>query len=171
MLQARAMSASPLRSQSGKKTLRKPAAARTSRPAAEAAEVCFSLMEMQRRHFADAAEALGFSPPQAVLLWHVSRLQPCSMGALSSSLHCDPSNITGLVDKLERRGLLSRQPSEEDRRVKRLTLTAEGRQAARRLLLRLRRPAGWMLALSPEDQVLLRDLLRRAVANLAGTER
>ena len=40
------------------------------------------------------------------------------MGRLADTLSCDASNVTGLVDRLESRGLVRRQPSPDDRRVK-----------------------------------------------------
>ena len=54
------------------------------------------------------------------------------MGELASALSCDASNVTGLVDRLESRGLLQRSPSAEDRRVKVLSLTPLGAQNAGR---------------------------------------
>src|SRR5262249_19248186 len=56
------------------------------------------------------------------------------MGQLASTLACDKSNVTGLVDRLESRGLVSRRPSVEDRRVKVLVLPP-GRARIRPLLL------------------------------------
>ena len=48
------------------------------------------------------------------------------MSRLADTLSCDASNVTGLVDRLESRGLVRRQPSAEDRRVKVLQLTPAG---------------------------------------------
>ena len=48
------------------------------------------------------------------------------MGRLAETLSCDASNVTGLVDRLESRGLVRRAPSAEDRRVKVLQLTPTG---------------------------------------------
>ncbi len=50
------------------------------------------------------------------------------MRSLASSLHCDASNITGLVDKLEARGLAERRAGAGDRRVKLVALTGHGEQ-------------------------------------------
>jgi DNA-binding MarR family transcriptional regulator len=48
------------------------------------------------------------------------------MGELADVLSCDASNVTGIVDRLESRGLVERQVVPDDRRVKRLVLTDEG---------------------------------------------
>ena len=48
------------------------------------------------------------------------------MSRLAETLSCDASNVTGLIDRLESRGLVRRQPSPADRRVKVLQLTPAG---------------------------------------------
>ena len=48
------------------------------------------------------------------------------MSALADALHCDNSNITGIVDRLEAAGLAERRPTERDRRVKAVVLTEKG---------------------------------------------
>ena len=59
------------------------------------------------------------------------------MGRLAETLSCDASNVTGLVDRLESRGLIRRQPSSEDRRVKILHLTPAGSRLRAQLLRRM----------------------------------
>lgn len=90
--------------------------------------------------------------------------QPKTMSEIAAFLHCDPSNVTGIVDGLEERGLATRTPSEEDRRVKLIALTAEGRRVHARLLKAIEKPPAWLIELSATDQRTLRDLLRRAGA-------
>ena len=53
---------------------------------------------------------------------------PVSMSAFAEELSCDPSNVTGLVDRAERLDLVERVPAPDDRRVRMLTLTAKGRR-------------------------------------------
>src|SRR5690349_9810625 len=79
--------------------------------AREAAEALFQVMYSQKSRFERIASELGLSMPQAGTLVHLE--QPMSMGALADELSCDASNITGIVDKLETRGLLQRHPSTE----------------------------------------------------------
>jgi len=54
--------------------------------------------------------------------------EPTSMRAFAEDLSCDPSNVTGLVDRAERLGLVERVPDPRDRRVRMLTLTTKGRR-------------------------------------------
>lgn len=56
-----------------------------------------------------------------------------SMGALSRYLMVTGGNVTGLTTELERDGLVSRQPSPEDRRSSLLCLTPRGREAFERV--------------------------------------
>jgi DNA-binding MarR family transcriptional regulator len=84
------------------------------------------------------------------------------MGEVAGALSCDASNVTGLVDRLEARGLVARQPSPADRRVKVLTLTAAGRRVRAVLIERLTAPPDDRLGrLSAQEQRQLVDLLRR----------
>ncbi|MGV1049088.1 MAG: MarR family transcriptional regulator [Solirubrobacterales bacterium] len=88
--------------------------------------------------------------------------EPRTMSELAGSLHCDPSNVTAIVDGLEEKGLARRRPSERDRRVKLIELSAEGRRLRGRLHRELRKPPGWLRALPEDDQRTLRELLQRA---------
>ncbi|HEX3174613.1 MAG TPA: MarR family transcriptional regulator [Solirubrobacterales bacterium] len=88
--------------------------------------------------------------------------EPRTMSELARLLQCDNSNVTGIVDGLEERGLAIRTSSEEDRRVKLIALTAEGRRVRARLMRAAEKPPDWVKGLSEGDQRTLRDLLRRA---------
>ena len=89
--------------------------------------------------------------------------QPRTMSEVANALQCDNSNVTGIVDSLEQKKLVRRRPSEEDRRVKLIELTAEGKRVHARLAKAFATPPAWVDALSAEDQRSLRDVLQRAV--------
>jgi DNA-binding MarR family transcriptional regulator len=84
---------------------------------------------------------------------------------------CEPSNLTGIIDKLEARGLVERRAAADDRRIKMLSLTREGAALRRRLVARLNEPTEWMLRLSADDQRRLRDIFQGALAGDAGREK
>ncbi len=110
--------------------------------------------------FLDIARDLGLTP---ATLGALARLgEPRTMGEIAELLRCDPSNVTGIADALEGRGLARRRPSQADRRVKAIELTAKGERMRQRAIGELSVPPGWLQALSKEDQRALRDLLRRA---------
>ncbi|WP_067676173.1 MarR family winged helix-turn-helix transcriptional regulator [Nocardia miyunensis] len=71
------------------------------------------------------ARRLGLTMQQAELLCQL-RGHPPSFGELASALGCDKTNVTGLVDRLERRGLLARRTDPADRRVTRVVITDQG---------------------------------------------
>ncbi|MFI8536127.1 MarR family winged helix-turn-helix transcriptional regulator [Streptomyces aquilus] len=75
--------------------------------------------------FSTASRQLGLTPQQAQLLCFAQHLQP-SFSELATLLHCDKTNITGLVDRLQRRDLITRQPDAHDRRITRVHLTPQG---------------------------------------------
>jgi MarR family transcriptional regulator, organic hydroperoxide resistance regulator len=85
------------------------------------------------------------------------------MGELAGYLGCDSSNVTGITDRLEERGLVRREAAETDRRVKLLVLTAKGEKLRAKLTERLAEPPPFIAELSEDDQVTLRDILRRAL--------
>lgn len=93
--------------------------------------------------------------------------EPRTMSEIAAVLHCDPSNVTGIVDGLEERGLVVRAPSERDRRVKLIALTREGRRVHARLVKAIEKPPAWLAGLPAADQRTLRDLLKRAVGGSA----
>jgi DNA-binding MarR family transcriptional regulator len=80
---------------------------------------------------AELVEAFGITEGDYAVLVHLSeapagQLRMCDLAA---SLHLSPSGLTRRLDRLVRQGLVSREPSESDRRVTLAVLTAAGRSA------------------------------------------
>jgi len=115
-----------------------------------------------RGRMLDIARELDLSPPQIIALRFLHDGKP--MGELAEVMHCDNSNVTGIVDRLEQRGLVERRPAEHDRRVKLLVLTAEGTRVREELERRMGEPPAAIADLARADQRALRDVLRRALA-------
>jgi DNA-binding MarR family transcriptional regulator len=110
--------------------------------------------------FLEVARDLGLTPATLAALARLG--EPRTMGEIAELLRCDPSNVTGIADALEARGLARRRPSEADRRVKVVELTAAGERMRGRVMGELSEPPEWLEALSEVDQRRLRDVLRRA---------
>jgi DNA-binding MarR family transcriptional regulator len=110
--------------------------------------------------FIEIAHQLGVTPPLLGALRFLE--QPQTMGRMAELLHCDPSNVTGIVDALEERDLAGRKPSADDRRVKVVELTAAGKKMRARAVEEMYKPPPWIDDLSVADQRALRDILRRA---------
>lgn len=88
-------------------------------------------------------------------------LEPMPMRRIAQKLRCEPSNITGIVDRLESRGLVERRPDPADRRVKLAAPTEEGLLTADRLRESLDFAREPLAGLSDAERGMLRDLLRR----------
>jgi DNA-binding MarR family transcriptional regulator len=116
--------------------------------------------------FLAAARELGLRPAAFGALRALDR--PRTMSEIATVLHCDNSNVTGIVDGLEEKGLAQREPSPGDRRVKLIALTAEGRRVRGRLIRAVEKPPAWVEALSEQDRRGLRRILERAVESGAG---
>lgn len=93
---------------------------------AEVVELLFAYVEKLRAHFESVAQSHDLTPVQAKVVLFLGQPEP--MRCIADSLSCDPSNITGVVARLEERGLLSRVEDPADRRVKFLQATAAGKK-------------------------------------------
>ena len=120
-----------------------------------------TLFGQHRRRFLIAAAELDLHPAQAGALLQLD--SPLPMTELAALLACDNSNVTGLIDRLEARGLVARQLNSHDRRVKHVVLTAAGRRLRERMLARVGRPTPGFERLSPDEQRQLGDLLRQVI--------
>jgi MarR family transcriptional regulator, organic hydroperoxide resistance regulator len=123
----------------------------------------FELLHISKQRFVAIASEFDLSPPQVMALRHLDPAEPKPMSELALALRCDNSNVTGIVDRLEDRGLVERRAAEHDRRVKILTITERGADVRDRLAVRLEEPPEPLASLSAEDQRALRDIMRRAL--------
>jgi len=133
--------------------------------AREAQQLFLRIGMVQRVTVATALAQLGLTFTQAHVLRLLDPERPLPMSALAGLLVCDASNVTGIADRLEARGLVERR-SGADRRVKTLALTPTGVEVRARVYELMSRPPDAILALSAADQRTLRDILRRAAAHL-----
>src|SRR5262249_26307742 len=84
--------------------------------ACEAWQLLVKFFFSQRADLPSIASEFELSPAQCHLLHLLEPDRPIPMGQLAQGLSCDASNVTGLVDRLESRGLVRRRSSAEDRR-------------------------------------------------------
>jgi DNA-binding MarR family transcriptional regulator len=136
---------------------------RAASPASEAWSLIFELLHLSKKRFMAVASEFDLSPPQVMALRQLDPDEPKPMSELAVALRCDNSNVTGIVDRLEDRGLVERRPAEHDRRVKMLIMTPRGAEIRAQLGARLGEPPEPLAQLSPEDQRALRDIMRRAL--------
>jgi DNA-binding MarR family transcriptional regulator len=91
----------------------------------------------QREHLPTLDGEFELSPIQCHVLHLLEPGRPLPMGRLAGMLGCHASNVTGLVDRLEARGVVQRRPSADDRRIKVLDLTPEGSRLRAQMLRRM----------------------------------
>ena len=103
------------------------------------------------------------SPVQCHVLHLIEPERPLPMRRLAETLGCDASNVTGLVDRLETRGLVERRPSPEDRRVKVIRLTPAGTRLRAQMLRQVTGGSCRLSRLSTSDRRLLVRLLEALV--------
>lgn len=90
----------------------------------------------------------GLTAPQLAALRVVGRFQPMTVGGVARAIHLSHATVTGICDRLERRGLLTRSRDQKDRRSVMVALTSEGER---------------MLELAPP---LLQDRFRQELGRL-----
>ena len=123
--------------------------------------LCFSV----RDWWSALCEELDLTPSQGMALRSLDR--PLPMSTLADALACDASNVTGIVDKLESRGLIARRGADHDRRIKMLCVTERGRSLRDRLIKRLVEPPAALAALPFDLKARLTATLRKVIAELS----
>jgi len=117
------------------------------------------------RNFAVTAAGQELTLMQGKMLSVLRR--PMSMRALAELLGCDASNITGIVDRLETRGLVRRTADPADRRIKNVVLTDEGAEAVRRIRAEMMQGLTGLEQLDEEERRVFRELLGRVLPGAA----
>ena len=100
------------------------------------------------------------TPAQGHALRVLDPARPIPMNTLAEALVCDASNVTGIVDKLELRGLIARQGADHDRRVKQLAVTERGCSIRDKLVAAVMNPPAAVAALPSDVKTRLTTLLR-----------
>jgi MarR family transcriptional regulator, organic hydroperoxide resistance regulator len=123
----------------------------------------FELAKKKHGLLAAALAELDLTPVQGHALRLLEPERPLGMSRLADALYCHASNVTGIVDRLEARGLVERRLDPEDRRVKALALTAQGVRVRQRVIQAMRTPPPEIAGLARADQEALRGILQRAL--------
>jgi len=129
----------------------------------EVYNLLFQHFRAEKRNWSTGCEEFDLTLPQAHLLRSLTPATPMKMNVLAEALHCDASNITGLVDKLEARGIIQRQSDRGDRRVKMIALTQAGIRFRAKLMERLSQPSPAITGLSLTDKRALRRIVKHMV--------
>ncbi|MEU8438440.1 MarR family transcriptional regulator [Streptomyces sp. NPDC029216] len=126
----------------------------------EVVELIGDVVARYHMEYEEAAARHQLTGAQARVLTLLS-LEPLPMRRIAQKLRCEPSNVTGIIDRLETRGLVERRPDPADRRVKLAAPTEQGAETAERLRESLDFAREPLAGLSAEERTALRDLLKR----------
>ena len=96
------------------------------------------LMLHSKQHMAHVMELKQMTPIQGMLLMLFEPGEGKSMQELTQMMACDASNTTGLIDRLDSHGYITRTTDPNDRRIKIVTLNKSGLQCREEVLLALR---------------------------------
>jgi DNA-binding MarR family transcriptional regulator len=126
------------------------------------ASLAVRLVDRTKHNVREVADEQGLSIAQLDVLRRLHHHGPSPMRRLAERMNCEASNLTGLVDRLEVRGLVERRPDPADRRVRLLALTHDGEAVSRQAWMAVARRSP-LNSLPPDRQALLDDLLREAL--------
>jgi MarR family transcriptional regulator, organic hydroperoxide resistance regulator len=131
-------------------------------PKSEQEELVSRLMDLFARsldHQGVCLETLELTYAQAKLIWRLNAGDTPSLKEAARRCGVDPSNLSGVVDQLTERGLMTSRPAQHDKRVRIVRLTGEGVRMRKRLLACLaENPA--VASLPPARQKQLLEILR-----------
>lgn len=104
---------------------------------------------------------------QSLALWTLATQGPITAVALARAINLDPGAVTRLLDHLEQKGYVRRQPHEGDRRALRISLTDAGHALWSDFQGCIDRSSAIALqSLSPQEREQLLSLLKRVSTNL-----
>lgn len=134
---------------------------------ARAWQLMYEIFKANKPYMETVAGEFELTVQQIFALKQLGRERPMAMSELASSLGCDASNVTSIVDKLESRGLVDRRSADHDRRVKALVMTPAGIELQERIEARMQVPPPTLGNLGAEDQRVLCEILERALNSIA----
>jgi MarR family transcriptional regulator, organic hydroperoxide resistance regulator len=94
-------------------------------------EAIVYLYTESRRLTKEVAARYGLTGPQLTVVKMLEALGDLSLSRLSEKIKAQNSTVTGIVDRMEREGLVARARSATDRRVVHIKLTPKGARLAR----------------------------------------
>jgi MarR family transcriptional regulator, transcriptional regulator for hemolysin len=114
---------------------------------------------------------LGLTAGEARTLAYVSLYPASRQTALAAQMNVEPMTLVTFLDKLESRGLVTREPDPTDRRAKIVQLAPDAQPTLEQVLGVTRAvQEGALQDFSPDEVERLRTQLKRMRANIAGSE-
>jgi MarR family transcriptional regulator, organic hydroperoxide resistance regulator len=136
-----------------------PPAAPEPRPDVDSiVETIIYLYTESRRLTKGMASQFGLTGPQLTVIKLLETFQDLSLSSLSERIRAQNSTVTGIIDRMEREGLVRRERSTVDRRVVHIRLSEKGQKLARQI--QVEPMEIFRDALASLTQADIRDLLR-----------
>lgn len=135
-------------------------------PGVRAWDLMSQIWRSCKPYIEEVASSVSMTPQQLLALKVMGEHGTMAMSELAIHLGCDASNVTSIVDKLEKRGIVERRSAEHDRRVKSLVVTPEGQQLFEVVKTRFLQPPPAIGGLATEDQEELCAIFTRALASM-----
>lgn len=96
-------------------------------------EAILYLYTESRRVTKELARRADLTGPQLTVVKLLEHIGDLSLSSLSEKIGAQNSTVTGIIDRMEREGLVTRERSTEDRRVVYIKLSEKGRELAREI--------------------------------------
>jgi DNA-binding MarR family transcriptional regulator len=141
--------------------------ATASRPAIDAARLRVAVLRLSRR--LRKHDLAGLTPSQLSTLSSVGKSGPVRLGDLAAAERIAPSTLTRLVNVLEERGYLLRQPAPDDARAYLVTVTESGNEVLARIRDEATSLLTDMMNTLPADQLAALEAALPALEQLAGS--
>jgi DNA-binding MarR family transcriptional regulator len=136
-------------------------------------DIVWAIRRLVRAVYLDTSKMsrqYGLTGSQSMVLRSLIQNGPLSSAELSRKLYVTPSNITGVIDRLARKGLVERIRKEGDRRVSLITLTEAGTQLSKTLPDPIEKQFISQLADLEPEQVQLLGMAMNQILDLTDTK-
>jgi DNA-binding MarR family transcriptional regulator len=116
------------------------------------------------------SKELGIHPGQIPVLVLLHKNEGLSLREIADQLHVKPPTVTVMVQRLEKSGMVYKQPDEKDQRINRIYLTQKGKNLKEDMRIVMDDNRQKLIrGFSQQEQDQMKDYLRRMVENLASS--
>ena len=123
----------------------------------------------QRGQMNDALTDIGLYAGQEMFLWQLWRQDGLTQSQMVERMCVQPPTVSKMLDRMEKAGLVTRQPDSEDSRISRVYLTEQGRKSERAVCDVWNTLERRLIEnMTVEERILLRRLLLQVHENLTG---
>ena len=129
-----------------------------------ASEIAQFMPILARQILFEFFQSIDITQTQIFTLMTLSQNAPCRLSELSEKMNVSAPTITGIVDRLEKSGLVKRMPDDNDRRAINVDLTEEGKRLVKKLRITIQMKWEEMLEKIPqEDQENYLRILKKLI--------